>query len=181
MKQLTEDGNTRKQRIIERLFFCSKKTKLILNFCLATLPFLKEYICLFEMKVSLIHKLHEKQFTLYKGFLTCFLKAEAVQGLKPKHDTAIIDDLSCLLPKREMFVGTTVKGLISSSHRSDSTISSFLEQVETAYVKCAKYLRTKLPLDDKVYGSDRPQSTWTLSYNKTSSATPSTGDKCAEH
>ena len=149
-KKLTEDGNARKKRVVERLFYKSKKTKLIMNFVIASMPMLKEYVCLFEMRAPLIHQLHEKQFTLFKGFLACFMKAETIQDLKPRHDPSMIDDSSCRVPKRDIFIGTAAKTIVSTSHRSDSTVNEFLQQVENAYVKCAKYMSRKLPLDNKL-------------------------------
>ena len=149
-KIMTEDGKTRKKRIIERLFYKSKKTKLIMNFIIASMPMLKEYVCLFEMKSPLIHLLHEKQFTLFKGFLSCFMKAEKIKDLKPHHDSSIIDDSSSRVAKRDIFIGSTAKGIVSAAHKSDSTVNEFLEQVESAYVMCSKYLSRKLPLDNKV-------------------------------
>ena len=148
-KKLTYDGKARKNRIFERLFFKIKKTKLILNFCIASLPMLKKYVCLFEMKAPL-NKLHEKQFTLFKGFLACFMKAEVVRDIKPHHDAGNIDDRSCYVPKRDMFVGVTAQNIISTSHKGDSTVCAFLDQVENAYIKCTKYMHKKLPLDNKL-------------------------------
>ena len=149
-KSRTDQGEKRKQRLLERLFFKSKKTKHIIDFFVATLSLLKEYVCLFEMKMPLIHKLHDKQLELFNAFLACFMKAEIVREIRCDHDTSIIDESNNRVPKRDMFIGTVGSSIVKSAHQSDSIIHSFLDTAETAYIMCAKYLSKKLPLNNKL-------------------------------
>lgn len=72
-KTLTKDGRQRKERLVERLFANKNKTSLILNFYVAALPMLKEYVCQFQKQEPLIHKLHDSQLNITKNFLACFI------------------------------------------------------------------------------------------------------------
>ena len=44
-KKMTSDGEKRKKAIVEKLFFCRKKTRLIIHFYSAVFQMLKEYVC----------------------------------------------------------------------------------------------------------------------------------------
>lgn len=80
MKNLTPAGRDRKNRIVGKLFDGLTK-KLITNLYLSVLPLLQEYIKLFQSGKPLIHKLHDKQFELLKGFLACFVKPEVFRRI----------------------------------------------------------------------------------------------------
>ncbi|XP_052234163.1 uncharacterized protein LOC127846705 isoform X2 [Dreissena polymorpha] len=83
-KNMTKDGQARKQRIIERLLERNTKTDLVLNFYVSVLPMLKSYIVLFETKEPLIHKLIDKQEELMTKFLACFIVPDAVSNKSGK-------------------------------------------------------------------------------------------------
>ena len=47
-----------------------------MNFFIAVLPIMKEYVCLFQSHEPLIHLLHDKQEQVFKDFMACFVKSE---------------------------------------------------------------------------------------------------------
>ena len=72
-KNLTPVGKARKQRIVTKLLYQKKKTKLVLCFYLAVLPLLKKYVLMFEMKEPLILKVNDQQVYLLNDFLACLI------------------------------------------------------------------------------------------------------------
>jgi len=145
-KKITEDGQKRKDKCMERLFHERLKTKLVLNFYVAVLPLLKHYVMLFEMKDPIVHLLHEKQVQLFKEFLICFCKPDKVKSMRSR-DLANLDlnvaDL--VLDKKDMFIGGRNTAIINKSQKS-YVIENFLSTVYNAYTTTAEYLRLKLPL-----------------------------------
>ena len=100
---------------------------LTMNFFIAVLPIMKEYVCLFQSREPLIHLLHDKQEQVFKDFMACFVKSENLV-----HKTAkqlkllnLDSDEGLFLHYKDMFVG-----------RPTST--------------CGKYMQKKLPLDNKL-------------------------------
>jgi len=80
---MTEDGKNRKKRICLKLFHTRLDSLLTLNFYTSVLCMLKQYVMMFESKTPLIHKLHDKQIDLFKKFLVCFIKPEALLNAGP--------------------------------------------------------------------------------------------------
>ena len=78
-KLMTDDGKKRKDRITEKLFYCRRKTLMTVHFYVAALPLLKKYVCLFQTKEPLIHKVYDEQKQLFLDFLSCFIKQELLQ------------------------------------------------------------------------------------------------------
>ncbi|XP_023930192.1 uncharacterized protein LOC112041353, partial [Lingula anatina] len=146
VKTLTADGKKRKERLVERLFYNRRKTRLILSFYIAVLPMLKSYVCLFELKEPMIHLLHNQQEELFRNFLSCFVKPEVLQNLTAKKmkELSISDEV--LLDEKDMFFGKTATSLMEM-HRKDSGVVQFKHQAKQAYVSCAVYMQKKLPLD----------------------------------
>ena len=73
-KNLTDDGNERKEMIVEKVLFKDVQTMLIMLFYQAVLPLLKNYVVLFHSKALPVHKLHDRQEQLSRDFLSCFIK-----------------------------------------------------------------------------------------------------------
>lgn len=145
-KKLTLDGRERKRRIIQKIFYQIRKTKLILHFYTAALPLLKQYVCLFQTKEPLIHQLYDKQEQLYLNFLSCFIKQEFIHDRSMKELSEL--DISLEenhLEKHKMFLGASTEKLIIGKINHDD-VQSFLEQVKDAYIQCGKYLQKILPL-----------------------------------
>ena len=113
-----------------------------MHFFIGVLPLLKRYICLFQLKEPLIHKLFEEQRQLYKGFLSLFVKTEFIQnkpiiellGLKFKDNI--------ILPTSQMYMGNN---LFTSSKKS---IDAHMEKLydKEALIACLNYLRKTLSL-----------------------------------
>jgi len=60
-KKLTKDGRDRKDRIIHKIFTERAFSKMVMGLYSSVFPLLKNFVLLFEMKVPLIHQLHEEQ------------------------------------------------------------------------------------------------------------------------
>lgn len=108
-KSMTEDGKKWKQRIIEKLIFQRDYTQSILNLYSSVLALLKQYVCLFELKEPMIHKLHDQQAQLFKNFLGLFVKSEQVKHAKTS-DLIKLDLTSSAKLRSDMFLGAPVTG-----------------------------------------------------------------------
>lgn len=149
-KNMTEAGRYRKERIVNKLFHQESKTQLLLFLYIAVFPMLKGYVMLFQSRRPLVHRLHERQETLFTEFLSCFVKQDylvkkSVTSLK----TLNLEDPTKLLHKEDIYIGKA-KSICSDSSTPRAIIRSFLENVLDAYVRCGKYLQKKLPLDNKL-------------------------------
>lgn len=146
-KFLTDDGKSRKKRIVQRLFVQQKKTLLYIGVYQSVLPHFNKYVKLFQSKESLLHELHVQIFNLTKQFFTFFLKHELVSSIKTYHDILKIDtaDSENYLPVKLIFTGIDVLN-ISKKPKPDSTVIEFFEVLKKAYSRCAEYMKKKLPL-----------------------------------
>ena len=149
-KQLTEDGKARKQRIFEKVIYKWPQTKMIMEFYQSVLPMLKSYVCLFQMKQPLVHKLHDEQEKLFSNFLTCYIKSEYLVGKSARQLKALdLEDRSMYLHHRKVFVGNGCK-IIARERVTDTTVQQFYKSAAEAYLECGKYLQKKLPLANPV-------------------------------
>ena len=146
-KNMTEDGKKRKQRVVERLFFEKKRTRLTMHFYSATLPMLKEFVVLFQAKQPLVHLLHDKLFGLFQNFLVCFLKPECINDKSPKELLKLdINAQEHRVKKNDMFLGRAATTIVNAGHKQDLVTNQFLTLAETAYVSTGMYMQTKLPI-----------------------------------
>lgn len=150
MKLMTDDGKKRKERITEKLFHFRRKTLMILHFYIAALPLLKKYVCLFQSKEPLIHKVYDEQKQLFLDFLSCFMKQELlhIRSTKDLLDIDILNE-SSHLNLNQIFIGAGTQSVISKGP-NDEIKEEFLAKAKSAYVQCANYLQKKLPLSNPV-------------------------------
>lgn len=144
-KNMTEEGKRRKKRICEKIFYTRFDTLLTLNFYCSVLPLLKNYVMLFESKTPLIHKLHDKQLDVFRKFLSCFVKPEALLSTKMKD----LDIEKNVLQQRDIFYGGSTSTIMKDSHKH-TTVKQFQDKAQEAYISCGKYLQKKLPLENKL-------------------------------
>ncbi|KAG1677299.1 Luciferin 4-monooxygenase [Nymphon striatum] len=143
-KSLTEDGRKRKNRIVEKLFYKRKQIITILHFYSAVLAMLKQYVCLFELKKPMIHKLYDRQAELFQEFLGLFIKPEELEHKTLKQLKEMDIDKADLLSKKSMFIGfSTEKAL---QQLDEISAGQFLTKAQTAFKACAGYMQKKLPL-----------------------------------
>ena len=76
LKKLTKEGNERKGRIVEALFYYRNETLLHLNLYIEILPIFKSFVLTFEQKEPLIHRIFDEQVELVKTLLACFIRPE---------------------------------------------------------------------------------------------------------
>lgn len=149
-KKLTEDGRNRKLRIVDKVMFNEKKTKLILNFYQSALLLLKTYVCLFQSKEPLIHVVHDKLEDLFRNFLACFVKPEKIPKSSVQLKQMNLDDENIYLKTSEVFIGHSAKKIIKAARQDDSTNIFFLRNVMQAYTSSAVYMQKKFPLNNKL-------------------------------
>ena len=73
---LTDDGKARKNRICQKVFYKCRDTELALQFYVYGLETLKKYVCLFQAKKPMIHKLSDQQIDVFQELLVNFIKPE---------------------------------------------------------------------------------------------------------
>ncbi|GBL83148.1 hypothetical protein AVEN_165358-1 [Araneus ventricosus] len=145
-KKMTPEGVSKKECIVQKLFKERMRTRLVLHFYTAVLPLLKKYVCLFQTKEPLIHKLYDEQEQLFLDFLSCFLKHEVLKGKNVKQLLSVnLSEDEVMLKKSKMFLGSA-ESIVSKDLKHD-TVAAFLKQANQAYVECAQYLQKKLPLN----------------------------------
>lgn len=149
-KKMTADGQDRKMRIVEKLIYKLQYSTLIMRFYQSILPSLKSYVCLFQTKEPLVHKLHDKQEELFRDFMSYFVKQQHLIGksaIQLKKMDLQNDDVQ-FMNVHDMYCGAAVKKIVRASHTADKTVRTFLDQARTAFIRCAQYLQKKLPLDN---------------------------------
>ncbi|CAL4166836.1 unnamed protein product [Meganyctiphanes norvegica] len=142
-KKMTSAGDERKRRIVKHLIYESNKTQLIAYFYSASLQPLKQYVCLFQSKDPLIHKLNEKQLEMFVKFLACYIKTEYLQekyatGLK---NLDIVDNI--LLPKDQIFYGKHTETVMAKYSKGDSELEEFKINVDMLR-KCRQILAKEI-------------------------------------
>ncbi|GBM40158.1 Breast carcinoma-amplified sequence 3 [Araneus ventricosus] len=117
-----------------------------LYYAFLTLPLLKKYVCMFQSKQPLIHKLFEEQRRLFVDFLSCFMKQELLQGKSSKEllSSDVMNDMNHI-GLSKMFVGAGTQSIISKGP-NDCIKEEILYKVKKTNVNCADYLQKKLPL-----------------------------------
>ena len=150
-KNMTQQGQDRKKRIIQVLFVKRLEMKMVLSFYKSVLPLLKNYTLLFEKKSPLIHKLHDKQVELFKEVLGLFIRPEVIPSSPRALKELNVSSSSNLLKQKQMFIGNVAKDIVQSSRKDDQIAKEFLERVQAAYIACAQKLQKSLPLENELF------------------------------
>ncbi|CAL4135756.1 unnamed protein product, partial [Meganyctiphanes norvegica] len=152
-KKLTKSGAKRRDSIVNLLIIQEQKTKLVLGFYSAALPIFKRYVCLFQSKNPLVHKLNDEQLRAFKAILNCFLKSESTNKLSPR----ALKDFEmekCFLPLNEIHYGaSTRKWMHEIEQRNPALIREFKLKARKAYLDSSKYMQDKFPLNNPLLKS----------------------------
>ena len=150
-KKLTKPGVKRKTDIVYSLIILEKKTKLIMRFITGALPMFKSYVCLFQSKTPLVHKLNDEQIKAFKAILNCFLKPELIDPMSTKELKRFdIDDKKYLQPLSQIHYGAHTKTLMRQLNRNDPLFNWFRSTALKAYKAASQYIQVKLPIDNKL-------------------------------
>ena len=144
-KKMTSDGQLRKQKVLDGLFQNRKEVLFIMHFYVAVLPMLKSYVVLFETKSPSIHKLHEEQVRLVRGFLSLYVRPEKIPA-KSKDLAHLELQEKDYLSHSDMFLGTNAKKALMEGKREN--VVPMLQKVRTAYIECGQYLIKKMPINN---------------------------------
>lgn len=131
-KKGTKEGMKRKASIINSLFFTSDETHLMLNVYASVLAIFKEYVCFFQTKVPMAHKLHDFQLEAFRKFLCCFMRPEKIPN---KLTEAKVSESSSHLPLQDIYIG-----------QASTAPTDFLEKALQGYVSAAQMMLIKLPI-----------------------------------
>ena len=104
---------------------------------------------LFWSRRPLIHRLHERQESLMRNFLSSFLKQEIVK--KPFGELlnlSLINEES-QLNRNDIFIGKA-RRILEHMSPNDTIVTRFYNNVREAFCQCALYLQKKLPLDNEL-------------------------------
>ncbi|XP_011677577.2 uncharacterized protein LOC105444695 [Strongylocentrotus purpuratus] len=148
VKNMTKDGENRKDRITTKLFVTRTYTKLLLHFYASVLPLLKNFVLCFQKKETQIHKLHDKIVDLTKTFLACYIKPEVLQQSDKKLKTMDVTEKSSLLMLDDIFIGPKAEAILAKEKKREVR-QDFLTRALNAYTATAKCLQDKLPLANK--------------------------------
>jgi len=140
-KSLTSLGKARKGRIVRKLFDLREKTLQLTNVIKSVLPMFKAFLMIFEQNTPQVHKLHDMVVDTYRHFLACFLKPEKLANVRQIDPTAGENQMK----SKNVFLGSVTEGLLTKTQES----RDFREQVKSAYISTAEYMRTKLPLENE--------------------------------
>ena len=148
-KNLTDQGKRRKQRIIEKLFFKRKATLFCMNLYVTVLPMFKSFVLIFEQKEPMMHHLHDDMIELFRNFLACCIKHEAIaaQGLSPNKLKSLKVEKN-MLKLSQIYVGREAEAVLLQM--TPATMKSLLEKVQKAYLDTAQYMQKKLPMKNPV-------------------------------
>ena len=145
---MTKDGAERKERIIDKLFYERKTTRILLSVYSSVLEVLKEYTLLFQAKEPMVHILHDEQSRLLREFLGYFIKPELLPRESRKITSLAIDNKKLWLPVTDMFVGSLARKVMQKSNIKDPAIRDIQERLQMAYVNCGKILQQKMPINN---------------------------------
>ena len=147
IKTLTKDGKERKMRILEKIFFTHEKTMLVLHFYIATLKSLKDYVCVFQSSSTLVFQLQEKQASLFREFLSFFMKPEEISRKSDKELLKINVEEGNL--RGDIFIGGAA-ARVGKKMKDQKSFHCFLQKALTAYKAGSKAMQEKLPLNSPV-------------------------------
>ena len=134
-KKGTKEGKQRKVAITEALFYTAQDTKLQLQVYSSVLSIFKEYVCTFQTKAPMAHKLHDMQMDCIRKFVCCFMKPEHIPKQLHKLTADKISDTSSHLPHKDIYIG----------HSKMEASSQFMDKVVQGYVSAAQLMFKKLP------------------------------------
>lgn len=139
---------------MSKLFENQLETKLNLSLFISVLPLLQEYVKLFQTGSPSIHLMYDKQITLLKNFIVCFVKPEVITaiGNSPKKIKQLhVDEPQNHLQKKKcIFIGDLAKKLISLAPKSSlNVVKVFYKNTLKAYISCAKVLQSKMPITNR--------------------------------
>lgn len=143
-KKMTKDGQARINRIIQKLFYTAKKTKVLLHIYTAVLPLLKKYVMLFQMNQPMIHLLNDKQTELLTNFMSLFIKPEVLKDISSARlvQLEVYDDRN-YLPESSVFLVRYINSNLQGAIARDMVLT-----LKKAYAKCGKCLQTKMPVNN---------------------------------
>ncbi|GFS25320.1 hypothetical protein ElyMa_001684600 [Elysia marginata] len=134
-KKGTKEGRQRKESIIKALFFTSEDTRLQLQVFSAVLIIFKEYVCLFQTKAPMAHKLHDMQMECVRKFVCCLMKPEHIPTNLQKLTIDSIKDTSSHLPHKHVYIG----------YSKIKAPSKFMDKVLQGYVSAAQIMLKEVP------------------------------------
>ena len=156
-KMGTPIGEQRKERLIKCVTDDRNKTKLVLTFYTFALPKIKAYVCLFQSKIPLVHKMHDKQREVYRQFLGYFFKSDKIKHMTPERLKSFdMDDKKYHLPEGNIGWGSSTKEVMKDIGKKDSnhpTLIWFRRAVKTAYLEGAKQMQKTVPIDNPILQS----------------------------
>ncbi|XP_060789431.1 uncharacterized protein LOC132894118 isoform X2 [Neoarius graeffei] len=147
-KALTDDGRKRKQRIVEKIFYQREWTLGLLNMYVSVLPMFKSFVLIFEQNEPMCHRLHDKQTSLFRDFLACFIKQEHLTNASARRLKELDVCNSQLHHSSNMYVGSTVDEMLQKSDKHSNLSKKFLQRMKDAYMTAAGYMQKKLPLNN---------------------------------
>ena len=151
---MTAQGTERSKKIVDSLIINFDKTNLIMNFYYGILPIFKRYVCLFQSKNPLVHKINDEQLQAFRNILGCFLKPSLTEPMSSKELTNFnINDEKYVLTSKDIFYGHGAQLIMKKKPKKHPLILWFKSSAMKAFVKAGTYLQKKLPLDNPVLQS----------------------------
>ena len=148
-KNLTDLGLKRKKRIAEKLFDTRKTTILYMGLYCSILPMFKSFVLMFEQKEPMVHRLHDELTELFRLFLACFIKHEAIKDLNAKKLAGLdVEDSTKHLPTYQVYVGQEAEIQLHDMDKEEKT--TFFTKVKEAYVDAGKYMQRTFPLGNTI-------------------------------
>ncbi len=145
-KSMTDKGKARKKRVVEKLFFQYPTTQMQLSVYESVLPIMKSYVMVFQGKSTLVHKLHDQQLQVFSTFLGCFVKPEYFNDKTPAELTNLdVTKPTIHLSNSQVYMGAKARSVVQKL--DGKVVSHFMEQLKSAYQKCAAYMQKTLPLN----------------------------------
>ena len=142
-QNMIDEVKSRKERIVERLFFSRVKTLLHMHLYIAVLKRFKTYVEIFEKNEPHVHQLCDEQEHLLKEFLSHFIKIDVLNSSKDLREIDV-KDLSVHAPTSYMYLGLYTRQVLKELDETSALRSEFICKVRAAYVDTAGYMQQKL-------------------------------------
>ncbi|XP_035828664.1 uncharacterized protein LOC118478686 [Aplysia californica] len=149
-KNLTMFGKARKSRIVCKVFESRSKMLFLCKAVKFLTPLFKNCILALEKGIPKVHKLYDKILEAFTQFLACYVKPEVLNAPRSSVKSIDLENKDHYLPSKQMTVGSESSSLLKDMPDSDRKSMLMLEKVNKAFVCTGIYMKSKLPLENKL-------------------------------
>lgn len=148
MKNLTKLGKARKARIANKIFSQRSETLFLANVVRFVSPLFKYCILALEQNVPQVHKLYDRILEAMTQFLACYIRPEILNAPRCSIKSIDLSKEDNYLSAKQITVGGEATQVLQTMPETDK--KKMLLRVKKAFTATGCYMRSKLPLENKL-------------------------------